>query len=131
MDKIIFISIEEVVVIHEKMIEIGGGSESIRDIESIHYSVERPKATFVGKYLHQSILDMGSALLQSLVKNHPFVDGNKRTAFFSALRFFDRNGKKFKLDSSEITEFMVKVVAESLTVGEISQWFEERLKNKD
>lgn len=127
MDEVFFLSLEEIIAIHEKMIEIGGGLSNIRDIELLHSAVERPKVMFGGKYLYQSILGMGSALLQSLAKNHPFVDGNKRTAFFSTLRFFEKNGLVFTIHSPDIVQFMVQVDTENLTISEISGWFEERL----
>ncbi|KXK10190.1 MAG: Toxin Doc [Microgenomates bacterium OLB23] len=127
MDDIIFLSIEEVVVIHERMIEIGGGASGIRDIELLHSALGRPKASFSGEYLYPDILHMGSAILQSLVKNYPFVDGNKRTAFFATLRFFDKNEMQFIFDEVEIVEFMVRVDVENLSVQEITNWFEKRL----
>jgi death-on-curing protein len=129
MQEIAFVSIEEVVIIHEKMIEIGGGASGIRDIELLHSAIERPKASFSDKYLYNSILKMGSAMLQSLVKNHPFVDGNKRTAFFATLRFFEKNDLSFSIKINEITPFMVSVTTESLTVKEISNWFSARKKS--
>ena len=126
MDDIVFVPIEEVVVIHERMIKIGGGSSGIRDIELLHSAIERPRASFSGEYLYKSVLEMGAAMLQSLVKNHPFVDGNKRTAFFATLRFFERNGLKFHMKNKELVDFMVKVDTENLTIKEIVMWFEKR-----
>jgi death on curing protein len=127
MDEIQFLLIEEVVIIHEKMIEIGGGSSGIRDIELLHSAVERAKATFGGKYLYESIFDMAGSLLQSLVKNHPFVDGNKRTAFFSTLRFLQKNSLELQVNNDEIVDFMVKVDTENLSIATISKWIEKRL----
>lgn len=122
-----FVSIEEVVIIHEKMIEIGGGLSGIRDIELLHAAVERPKASFGGKYLYRSTFEMGAAMLQSLVKNHPFIDGNERTVFFSTLRFFEKNDLSFRISSTEIVDFMVSVDTQSLAVKAIADWFETRM----
>ncbi|MBP9798221.1 type II toxin-antitoxin system death-on-curing family toxin [Candidatus Woesebacteria bacterium] len=127
MDDLEFLLIEEVVIIHEKMIEVGGGSSGIRDIELLHSAIERAKATFGGKYLYNSIFDMAAALLQSLVKNHPFIDGNKRTAFFSMLRFLQKNSLELNVDNDEIVDFMVKVDTENLSIAAISKWVEVRL----
>lgn len=123
-----FLTIEEVVVIHEKMLEIGGGSDGIRDIELLHSAIERPKAAFGGKYLYESVLKMGAAILQSLVKNHPFIDGNKRTAFFSTLRFLEKNGLKFSFIDKEIVEFMVGVDTKNLSIKAITSWFQKRMR---
>jgi death-on-curing protein len=123
MNDIVFVSIEEVVVIHEKMIEIGGGSSGIRDIELLHSAIERPKASFSDRYLYNSVLEMGSAMLQSLVKNHPFIDGNRRTAFFVTLRFFEKNNLHFVFQNREIVSFMIRVDTRNLSVHEIADWF--------
>lgn len=129
MQEVAFVSMEEVVIIHEKMIEIGGGSSGIRDIELLHSAIERPKASFSDKYLYNSRLTMGSALLQSLVKNHPFIDGNKRTAFFTTLRFFEKNGLSFSLKEREIVSFIVSVATKNLSVEEIAHWLNVRKKS--
>lgn len=129
MDDIVFLSIEEIVVIHEKMVEIGGGSAGIRDIELLHSAIERPKAMFGGKRLYKSLLEMGSAMLQSLVKNHPFVDGNKRTAFFATLRFFERNSISFTFKNDDIVSFMVQVDTKNLSVREIRNWFKNKISD--
>lgn len=73
---------------------------------------------------------MGGAMLQSLVKNHPFVDGNKRTAFFTTLRFLEKNGLLFLLDDKDIVDLMILASTRGLTVKEIGDWFTLRiLKN--
>ena len=127
MQQVIFLSIEEVVFIQERMIAIGGGSDGILDIELLHSAVERPKASFGGSYLYKSTLEMGAAMLQSLVKNHSFIDGNKRTAFFATLLFFEKNGLQFNIAGSEIVSFMVGVATKSVSVEKIAHWFEKRL----
>jgi len=126
MDEVHFLSIEEVVVIHDRMIEIGGGAEGIRDVELLHSALGRPKATFSGVFLYSNVFDMAAAMIQSIVKNHPFVDGNKRTAFFGTLRFFEKNGFKFEMKNTEIVDFMVRVDTQNLTVEQISVWFKKR-----
>ena len=67
-------------------------------------------------------------MLQPLVKNHPFIDGNKRTAFFTTLRFFEKNGLNFSFKKSEIASFMVSVATKSLSVKKISNWFNANRK---
>lgn len=127
MEEIQFLIIEEVIIIHEKMIDIGGGSSGIRDIELLHSAVERPKATFGGKNLYSSIPDMAAALLQSLVKNHAFIDGNKRTAFFSMLRFLEKNDLFINVNDTEIVDFTVQVDIEKLSIEAISSWIQKRV----
>ncbi|MFS8159371.1 MAG: type II toxin-antitoxin system death-on-curing family toxin [Candidatus Roizmanbacteria bacterium] len=123
MTAIYFLSIEEVLIIHEKMIDIGGGSSGLRDIELLHSALGRSQASFGGEFLYNSIVEMGAAMLQSLVKNHPFIDGNKRTAFFSTLRFLEKNGYELKFQDDEIVKFMVEVDTKNLSIKEMSAFF--------
>lgn len=126
MESLHFLSIEEIVIIHEKMIDIGGGSAGIRDIELLHSAIERPKAMFGGKYLYPSLFKMAAALLQSLIKNHPFLDGNKRTAFFCTLRFLEINGFALKLTNEEIVVFCINIDTKNLKIEEIAKWLKQR-----
>jgi len=120
-----FISLEEVLAIHDRMLEIGGGREGIRDFALFHSAVERPKAQYGGKFLYGSLWLMAAALLQSLVKNHPFEDGNKRTAFISAIRLLYKNGYQFKAEKNKIIKLMVGVGIGNKTIGQIAKWLKK------
>lgn len=123
-----FITLDEVLAIHDRMIEIGEGKEGIHDFTLLHSAVERPKAQFSDKYLYPSIFLMAAALLHSLVKNRPFNDGNKRTAYFSTVRFLQKNKYILAPKEKEIVSFMVKVDTENKTVEEISDWLKKHTK---
>lgn len=123
--RIKFLSTEEVLFIHDQMIKRFGGSLGIRDLGLIESAVARPKATFGGEYLYITIFDKAAALLQSLLKNHPFVDGNKRTALTSAGTFLKRNGWKLINNHEEEVEFAIRVDNEHLSVEQISNWLKE------
>jgi len=120
-----FISLEEVLAIHDRMLEIGGGREGIRDFALFHSAVERPKAQYGGKFLYGSLWLMAAALLQSLVKNHPFEDGNKRTALISAIRLLYKNGYQFKAEKNKIIKLMVGVGIGNKTIGQIAKWLKK------
>lgn len=123
-----FVTLEEVLSIHEAMIEIGGGREGILDFTLLHSAIERPKAQFGGKFLYSSIFLMAGAMLQSLVKNHPFADGNKRTAFFTTLRLLEKNGYTFQASKKTIIDFMVSVDINKLAFEEIALWLKKHIK---
>ncbi len=123
--KIRFIAIDQVLFIHDQMVKRFGGSFGIRDMGLIESSVARPQASFGGKYLYNSIFSKAAALLQSLLKNHPFVDGNKRTALTSAGLFLKTNNYKLINNHKEEVEFAIKVDNGNLTVEEISKWLKE------
>jgi len=88
----IFLSLDEVVEIHQDMIERYGGSAEIRDMGLLQSAVAMPQASFSGEYLHTDLFEMAAAYLFHLVQNHPFLDGNKRTGAMSAFVFLKLNG---------------------------------------
>lgn len=103
-----FLSLAEVLEIHRDQVDRYGGAPGIRDIELLKSALGMPLATYGGQFLHTDIYEMATAYLFHLAKNHPFVDGNKRTAAVAALVFLALNG--FDLDASE-DEFAEVVLA--------------------
>jgi len=120
-----FVEIDEVYKIHKKVIEKAGTKASVRDFSLLHSAVERPKATFMGIDLYPTVFLKAGALLQSLCMNHPFTDGNKRTAWLSTKRFLYINDYLLKPDSREAVEFVVSVDNEKLNLKTISSWLKK------
>lgn len=123
-----FIGLDEVLAIHDRMLEIGGGRGRIHDFTLLHSAVERPKAQFGGKYLYASVWLMAAAFLQSFVKNHPFEDGNKRTAYFSTMRFLQKNSYDLVAKHDQIITFVVKVDTKNLNLETIASWLKKNSK---
>ena len=117
-----YISLEEVLTIHQRMLEVGGGKKGIRDFTLIHSAVERPKATFSGKSLYPTVFLKAAALIQSLIKNHPFDDGNKRTGYFSTIRFLFLNGCELKAKKEQIVYFTLDIDVKKLSLDQIATW---------
>jgi death-on-curing protein len=88
----IFLTTDDVLAFHDLHLQRYGGSAGTRDIGLLESAVSQAKAGFGGQYLHEDLAAMAAAYLFSIVKNHPFVDGNKRTGLASALTFLDLNG---------------------------------------
>ena len=123
-----YLTLDEVYALHQRMIRIGGGRIDIHDFTLLHSAVERPKASFGGNDLYPTIWNKASALLHSLVKNHPFDDGNKRTAYYSTKRFLRMNGYILNAPLKEILCFMVSVDVKNLTVEQIGNWLKTHSK---
>ena len=104
------------------MIKKHGGSFGVRDQNMLESAVHRPFATYGGEDLYPDIYLKCSALIQSIVKNHPFVDGNKRTAFVSAYSVLLKNNIRISASEIEVVKFMVDVANKNLSVDEISSW---------
>ncbi|MEK7517898.1 MAG: type II toxin-antitoxin system death-on-curing family toxin [Patescibacteria group bacterium] len=125
-----FVTIDEVLAIHSRMLEVGGGREGIHDFTLLHSAIERPKAQFSGTFLYASIWLMAAAMLHSLVKNHPFEDGNKRTAYFSTMKFLFDNGYDLIARHKQIIKFMVGVDVKNTSVEKIADWLEKNSKKR-
>jgi death-on-curing protein len=89
--KITFLTLAEVVEIHADQIERYGGGSGIRDINLLSSAVAMPYASFQGQFLHADLFEMAAAYAFHICQNHPFVDGNKRTALAAALVFLELN----------------------------------------
>jgi len=120
-----YLSVARVLYIHDRAIKKYGGKAGIRDKGLVESAVGRPQATFDGKDLYKSIFDKAAALLQSLLKNHAFVDGNKRTALASAGLFLKINGWNLVNNHMEEVEFTIKVDNQNLSLEEISKWLKD------
>lgn len=107
----LFLGLDEVVDIHRDQIERYGGHPGIRDWELLQSAAAMPAAGFGEDYLHADIYEMAAAYLFHIVRNHPFVDGNKRTGAVAALVFLLMNGIDLHA-SEESLENMVRSVAD-------------------
>ena len=103
------ISIKEIVAIHEILIDHFGGLQGIRDKDSLEAALSRPLQTFDNKELYPSILEKVAALLESLIKNHPFHDGNKRIGYTVSRLILLNNGMDIKASEIEKYDFIISV----------------------
>jgi len=102
------------------LIDETGGSHGMRDLSLLESAMGRPQASFGGKDLYPALLNKVGALCHSLLMNHMFVDGNKRTAMLSTMTFLENN--------KEIVQFALKIENEKLNVEEITKWFKKHSK---
>jgi len=113
---------EQVLFLHARLIEETGGSHGIRDVGLLQSAVARPQATFEGEELYPGVFSKAAALMHSLINNHPFVDGNKRTGTAAAVLLLRANGWSFEASNTELEEFTLRVVREELDVPEVAGW---------
>ena len=110
----IFLGLDEVIEIHHDQINRYGGPSGIRDIELLKSAISMPPATFGGEYLHKNLYEMAAAYLFHVVRNHPFLDGNKRTGAVAAVVFLIMNGIELQANEDSF-EKLVRSVAEGKT----------------
>ena len=119
-----FPTIEEVVAIHDVAIREFGGSTGLRDIAALDSALMRPQLGY-----YDSLIEEASALMESLAMNHPFVDGNKRTAFYATDTFLRKNGNFIDCDNDEAYEFFMHLFeTNSFRFAELHEWIEEHVK---
>ena len=119
----VFLNLAEVLAIHEDQINGYGGSPGIRDLELLKSAMCMPPATFGGEFLHGNIYEMAAAYLFHIVKNHPFIDGNKRTGTVAAIVFLVLNGHDFRAPQEELVKTVVAVAAGKLDKAELMLFF--------
>ncbi len=122
------IEIREVEKIHDILIEKFGGAKGIRDKGSLDSAISRPYQTFDGQDLYQDPIDKAAAIFESIISNHPFVDGNKRTAYVLMRLILLMNKFDIEADQQEKFDFVINAAKSELTFGEIRTWIKNHLK---
>ena len=125
-----YLTEEQVLFIHSRLIDETGGVHGVRDLGLLQSAVSRPKATFGSEDLYPDICHKAAALMESLIKNHPFIDGNKRTAITSAGIFLQRNGYILETAQRQLEQFTLSVVTGKASFEDAVKWFRKySLKN--
>ncbi|HXF69902.1 MAG TPA: type II toxin-antitoxin system death-on-curing family toxin [Thermoflexus sp.] len=116
-----FLTVEQVLFLHARLIEETGGAHGVRDLSLLESAVARPQATFGGRDLYPDLFSKAAALIDSLIRNHPFVDGNKRTGIAAAL-FLRQNGYRLTATNEELETFALYVAESKPEITEIAAW---------
>jgi len=124
----VFLSLDEVLEIHEQQIERYGGSSGLRDAAGLESAVATPQATFGGEFLHASIPAMAAAYLFHLCQNHAFIDGNKRVGANAAITFLLMNNWEPTFDEEELVDLVLSVASGTLGKPKLIDIFESRCK---
>ncbi len=119
------ITLEEVLQLHKNSIRDFGGSSGIRGINLLESSITRPFQSFEDVEFYPSAFDKAAAILHSIVKNHPFIDGNKRTGFIAAFALLYRSGNELTASEKDAYNFVVNVASSQILFQEIIGWFSE------
>lgn len=121
MKEILFLTLAEAVEIHSDQIKRYGGSQGIRDMILLSSAIAMPHASFYGEFLHNDIYEMAAAYAFHICNNHPFVDGNKRTALASALIFLELNGINISDPKGRLYKDMLALADGKVKKGEFAE----------
>lgn len=116
----LFLTLDEAVALHADQIERYGGSPGIRDIGLLQSALATPAATFGGEYVHLGLHEMAAAYLFHLVKNHPLIDGNKRTGLMAMLAFLGLNRLHLEADPDEVADLVLGVASGKVSKAEVA-----------
>jgi death-on-curing protein len=129
-EDIIFLSVDDVLLIHTDTIDNDGGSHGVRDHGLLDAAVAMPRQQFGGEYLHEDLPAMAAAYMFHIAQNHPFVDGNKRAAVLSALVFLNMNGVRELPDPKELESITLQVAASELGKDALIKWIRKNVGKK-
>lgn len=117
-----YLSVEQVIRINAKVQQ---GEALIHDRKMLESAVGRPMASAFGEDAYPTMIEKAAALLHSLVLNHPFVDGNKRTGTLATIAFLHLNGIRVKWDEKQALEFIIETAEGKHDASVIARWLAE------
>jgi death-on-curing protein len=119
----VFLGLDEVLEIHRDQIERYGGSSGVRDMGLLQSALAMPQAGSGGQYFHADLYEMAAAYLFHIVKNHPFVDGNKRVGAMAAFAFLKLNGITLKASEPAFEKVVLSVAEGTTDKAAIARFF--------
>ena len=122
-----YLSVEEVIEINAQVM---GGKHVLRDRGLLESAAARPQTSAFGADAYPDLAAKAAALLHSLVLNHPFIDGNKRTAVLATLVFLDLNGYVVRWDQREALDFMLRLAQHQVELDDVIAFLRDRMHRR-
>lgn len=113
---------------HTVAVEEFGGSTGVRDRGLLESALARPLASFGGSNLYDTPFKRAAALAESLVLNHGFVDGNKRTAMYAMAAWLEREGHVLEAERGGLRDLALAIASHELSIDQVASWLEQRTK---
>ncbi len=123
--ELVFLTLEEVLAIHREQIDLYGGRGGVRDLGLLQSALAAPQAGTISGYLHGDLSDMASAYVYHIVRNHPFVDGNKRTGALAAVVFLALNGTGLDAPLGDFEKLVRGVAAGTVPRARVAEFLRE------
>ncbi|HLJ31219.1 MAG TPA: type II toxin-antitoxin system death-on-curing family toxin [Candidatus Babeliales bacterium] len=121
-----FLTLNEVKLINLTQIKQYGGLHGLRDENLLDSAINYPQATFDDKYLQPDIYHMAACYMYAIIKNHPFLDGNKRTGFITAILFLAYNNIIIIALDDELFNLAIETATSKITESEIALFFKNK-----
>lgn len=130
MTESLFLTLDEVLGIHADQIRRYGGSPGLRDLRLLQSALGMPETTFEGEFLHGTLFEKAAAYLFHIARNHPFLDGNKRTALMCALVFLGLNDQRLEADPKALYELVDGVATGSMDKAEVAVFLRRNARGR-
>jgi death-on-curing protein len=124
------ITYQETLEIHQALLDAFGGASGVREEGLLKSAIERPFAGFGESELYETPVEKAAAIVESIVKNHPFVDGNKRTGYVLMRLLLMQSGKDLQATQDEKYDFIISIASGQLAFPEIVAWIQNKLIDK-
>lgn len=119
-----YLDLEEILRLHFQVIEDFGGLHGVRNEGRLKSVVDAPKQEVFGKQQYVTVYEKAAVYLRNMIGDHPFIDGNKRTALSTCGIFLFRNGINIIATPKDLENFTVKIATDHLVISEIASWLE-------
>ena len=118
------LTLEQILELHSLAVSETGGSLGLRDLGRLESSIATQSQSVFGQDLYPNIADKAAAIIRSIIADHPFIDGNKRTAILAGLTFLKLNGIIFSFKPGELEDYAVKITIDHIDIPQISIWLQ-------
>jgi death on curing protein len=130
-DRLVFLTVEQVLALHRHGVQEHGGSSEVRDLGLVESAVESVRQTFSGELLHRSVEEVAAAYWFGLTINHPFVDGNKRVGLRAADTFLILNGYELGCQPDEAAEMGLEIARGNTTKEQVVEFIRRHMIKLD
>ena len=120
-----YITLEQVLYFHDLLIREFGGASGVRDLKGLESAIYRPLVSFDGIEMYPDIYAKASVIMHGIIKNHPFVDGNKRTGMHSGLFYLRLNDIKIKTKKHEVSELAINISIDKISIKQTEIWLKQ------
>ncbi len=125
-----YLTPQQILFIHSRVVGETGGSLGLRDLGALQSAVERPRMTFGAEDLYSDLFTKTAAMLESLLGNHPFVDGNKRVGIVAAELMLWENGYRLVATNDELEAFVMSISRGESDLPTMAAWLEEKAERR-
>lgn len=121
------ITVQQAKRLHSALVEKTGGADGLRDLSSLEAALNRPFATFDGNDLYPTVEEKAAAIIESILINHPFIDGNKRTGFALMRIILRRQAKMINATEDIKYNFVIQIAEGKLNTAQITDWIQSHV----